>query len=211
MSAKVHYFPAYGRAEAIRFLLAHANVPLENVDYTREAFQAAKESGTFEFGQLPLLEIDGKIYAQSCSILRFLGLKYGYYPADPYAGWKVDSTMDALNDTLNAFYKSAFASETEKPALYKVFLEEQLPKFFAAMQKRLLENSSQKYIVGDKATIADFHLVAFADNRLFNPLSPVIKDMLPIAEQFPELFEYFKRFREEELAEYLAGRRASSM
>jgi glutathione S-transferase len=84
---KVHYFPGYGRAEQCRMLLAHAKVPFENVDYTQETLPAAKASGNLEFGQLPVLECDGKFYAQSVATLRFLGAKYGYYPADPLIGY----------------------------------------------------------------------------------------------------------------------------
>ena len=58
----------------------------------------------FEFGQLPMLEDDGKFYSQSTSILRMLGLKYGYYPADPLEGWKVDSAIDAYNDLMTKFF-----------------------------------------------------------------------------------------------------------
>ncbi len=46
---KVHYFPLYGRAEAIRFLLSAAKVDFENVDYSFEEWGKHKESGKFEF------------------------------------------------------------------------------------------------------------------------------------------------------------------
>ena len=79
-SIKVHYFPGYGRAEAIRMLLAHAKVPFENVSYEFAELPAAKESGNLEFGQFPVVEIDGKFHSQSGAILRLFGSKYGYYP-----------------------------------------------------------------------------------------------------------------------------------
>ena len=36
MSIKVHYFDGYGKAEAIRMLLAHAKADWENVNYDDE-------------------------------------------------------------------------------------------------------------------------------------------------------------------------------
>ena len=63
MSYKLHYFAGYGRGEAIRMLFAHAKVELENVNYTFETVAEAKASGNLEFGQLPVLEHDGKFYA----------------------------------------------------------------------------------------------------------------------------------------------------
>ena len=98
---KVHYFPGYGRAEQFRMLLAYAKVDFENVDYTQETLPAAKESGNLEFGQLPVLESDGKFYAQSHATLRFLGAKYGYYPADPFLAYQADSIIDSIGDLSN--------------------------------------------------------------------------------------------------------------
>jgi glutathione S-transferase len=112
---KLHYFKGYGysRAEAIRILLAHSGVPYEDVIYILEdeEFKKAKEKGElFEFGQVPVLEIDGKTYAQSFSILRFLGLKYGYYPStlNPEACWEIDSIVDSVGDIMRDHYKTVY-------------------------------------------------------------------------------------------------------
>ena len=103
---KLYYFDIYGRAEAIRMLLSHAKVAYENVYINGEKLQELKASGVLEFGQVPMLETeDGKHLVQSWSILRFLGRKYGYYPDDPETAWKVDSTIDAVEDYFNAYFK----------------------------------------------------------------------------------------------------------
>ena len=64
---KVHYFPVFGRAEALRMLLTHAKVGYENVNYGdsegAHSWSEAKASGKFEFGQLPAVEGNGKFYA----------------------------------------------------------------------------------------------------------------------------------------------------
>ena len=96
---KVHYFAGYGRAEAVRMLLTHGKIAYEEVNYGEghNSWPEAKASGKFEFGQLPVLEgPSGKLYAQSAATLRYLGIKYGYYPvADPELAWRVDSTLDS--------------------------------------------------------------------------------------------------------------------
>lgn len=63
MSYKLHYFPGYGRAEAIRMLLNLAGVEYEEVNYTFADMPELKASGKLEFGQLPALEKDGKFLA----------------------------------------------------------------------------------------------------------------------------------------------------
>ena len=47
---KLYYFDIYGRAESIRFLAAHAKVPLETVVVNGESMGALKEAGKLEFG-----------------------------------------------------------------------------------------------------------------------------------------------------------------
>ena len=55
---KIHYFNGYGRAESIRMLLSIAKVPYEDVSYTDAEWGKAKHSGKFEFGQMPVLELE---------------------------------------------------------------------------------------------------------------------------------------------------------
>ena len=204
---KVHYFNGYGRAEAIRIALAHAKVPFENVNIAfGEEFAKAKASGNLEFGQLPVLEVDGKFLSQSISILRYVGLKYGYYPVeDPELAWRVDSTIDSLGDILNAFYKAAFGDPALKPELFKTFFGSTVPAWLAVMSKRLQANSSKTFIAGDKITIADFSLAAWAYTIYLNDLSEYKDQVGPLIAQHPELDAYFKGLGEI-LKDYLASR-----
>ena len=99
MPAKVYYFDIYGKAEPIRMMLTHAKVEFEDVRFNGEQFKEAKESGKFEFGQVPAFETeDGKVLSQSAAILRYVARTNGYYPEDPMDQWFADSTLDALED-----------------------------------------------------------------------------------------------------------------
>ena len=66
-----------------------------------------KDSGKLEFGQVPMLEMpDGHRFVQSWAILRYLGRIYDYYPIeDAKIAWKIDSTIDAVEDFLGAYFK----------------------------------------------------------------------------------------------------------
>ncbi len=75
MSAlKLYYFDIYARGEPIRLLLTHAKANWEDVRLNKESFEELKNSGKLEFGQIPVLEDNGKFYSQSLSILRYLGV-----------------------------------------------------------------------------------------------------------------------------------------
>lgn len=188
---KIHYFAGYGRAEAIRMLLKHAGQEFEDVHYTFDSVKDAKSTGNLEFGQLPVVERDGKFYAQSVACLRALGIQFGYYPADAYESYKVDSIIDALGDIYNAYFSAAFhPNEETKKALTATLLETTLPKFFAAFEKRLDNNSSPDKIVGDKLTIADFALAAFAYSTFSNDANPLKAQLHEIASKYPKFLDY---------------------
>ena len=107
----------YGRAEPIRMLLNHAGIEFEDVRVDYNDWQEIKKQSDFrdffEFGQMPVLERNGKFYAQSYAILRMLGKEFGYYPNDPEDMWFVDSTIMAEHDLLEAFWDVTYVFKTD--------------------------------------------------------------------------------------------------
>ena len=211
MPIKVHYFDAYGKAEALRMLLAHAKLEFENVHYTHATLPEAKDSGNLEFGQLPVLEIDGKFFAQSQATLRMLGKQHGYYPADAYEAWRVDSILDAINDLSNSMAKAFYTADEEaKKAEFAKIYTEVLPKWLFVINKRVESNSDHKHIVGDKLTIADMALASLAYSTFLNDLSLYKQPLLEQVEKFPVLLAYFVRLGDN-FKEHLATRNKTPM
>ena len=105
---KLYYFDFYARAEPIRMILTHAKVPFENIIVTQEEFKKQREEGKLEFGKLPAIEHDGKVYTETMSILRYIGKNHGYYPKEAGPAWRVDSIIDALVDIMNAITNAFF-------------------------------------------------------------------------------------------------------
>ena len=199
---KVHYFEIYGRAEAIRMVLTHAEVAFEDVFYGegRINWAETKASGKFEFGQLPVLEGPSCIlYAQSNATLRYLGIKYGYYPQnDAELAWRIDSTLDSYEDVFQAYYKAAFASSEEAKAEgFKNYYENALPNWFKVLEKRIKDNGSKKYIAGEKISIADFSLGAWAYNTYLNEQNANWGGIGEVAMKFPVVDAYFKGLNED--------------
>ena len=71
---KLSYFDAKALAETTRFIFAYKNVAYEDNRVPRDQWPTIKASTPFR--QLPTLEIDGKVYAQSGAINRLLAKKY---------------------------------------------------------------------------------------------------------------------------------------
>lgn len=208
MTTKVHYFDGYGRAEPIRMLLVYCKIDFENINYTDETLPIAKASGNLEFGQLPVLEVEGKFFSQSGAILRLLGAKHGFYPEDPYTAWKIDSIIDSVGDLYNGYFKAAEAPEDQKETLLKAYYENFYTMWLDAIQNRIKMNSSQKYIVGDKITIADFQLASIAYASFLNESSASRDTTLAIVERYPLFFQYAKGLGEE-LKDYISARKPS--
>lgn len=202
---KLYYFDIYGRAESIRFLLSHAKVEYENVNCGGDVMKGLKESGKLEFGQVPMLETaDGKHLCQSWAILRYLGRTYGYYPETPELAWKIDSTIDAVEDYLGAYFKYNFESNEEKKAIFKENWLKMLPVWVAAIEKRLEANGG-KYIAGDKITIADFALAAIGFNLLLNEANPHYAETLPFIKDH-EILKKYAHGLKEDLGAHLSTR-----
>ena len=149
---------------------------------------------------------DGKHFAQSWAILRYLGRRFGYYSEDPETAWRIDSTIDAVDDFFTSYFKVHFEADEAKREAAKIsFLTDVLPKWLLAIEKRLKNNVTPNYIVGESMTIADFTLATASFNVLFNEGNPYFKDFAPILSHH-ETFKAYANNLKHELSEHLANR-----
>jgi len=140
MSIKVIYFPVRGRAEATRLALAFTGTAFEDIRLPGpELFAAYKEKAPF--GQLPLLEVDGKILAQSGSQLRYVARTCGggvLCPADAFEAAVAGSICDQMSDVGGAIYAGGalYGSGSDEAAKAKAVEElksVKLPKMLAGV------------------------------------------------------------------------------
>ncbi|KAK1939309.1 Glutathione S-transferase [Phytophthora citrophthora] len=95
---------------------------------------------TLPFGQLPVLELDGVVYAQSMAITRYAAKLAGLYPSDALNALKADMFSCAVGEIEGPFIDFTYMTqdEAEKPQK-KVFIEETVPKFFAVFEKMVVD------------------------------------------------------------------------
>ena len=98
---KLYYFDGAGRGECIRLLLKHAHVSFEDFRMKPEEYKPLKESGKFEYNQVPALEEDGKMLTQTEAILHRLGLRYNYLPLNEKDSYKVFRMMGEIRDLID--------------------------------------------------------------------------------------------------------------
>ncbi|KAG7393476.1 hypothetical protein PHYBOEH_006064 [Phytophthora boehmeriae] len=161
-SIKLTYFDVKGRAELARMLFNYGGVAFDDCRVAHADFPALKP--TLPFGQLPILEVDGAVYAQSMAINLYAAKLSGLFPSDPVEALKADMFSQTLIDLGEPFAEFMFktSDETKKAELKKVFIEETVPKAFTALDKLV----GGKFILGDEISFVDLQLLDFLAQQI---------------------------------------------
>ncbi|XP_045451246.1 glutathione S-transferase 2-like [Melitaea cinxia] len=101
----VHYFTTKALSESIRLLLAYGGLEFEDHRVEEEDWEAFKPSNN----ALRVLEIDGKKYAQSVAIARYLGKKFKINGANIEEEFEIDQNVDypnSIDEMVNIYVTS---------------------------------------------------------------------------------------------------------
>ncbi|KAK6008963.1 glutathione S-transferase protein [Ostertagia ostertagi] len=173
---KLTYFAGRGLGEVIRQLFVVAGKEFEDVRIAFEDWPKLKAE--MPFGQMPVLEVDGKQLCQSHAILRYLAREFGYAGKSAWDQAQVDAIADQYKDfftEIRPYLRAVLGFEKGDPeALGKDVFVPAHHKFFGYMTKILKDNKSG-YLVGDSLTWADLLLAETATN----------------AQKFPNIYDGF--------------------
>jgi len=178
---KLTYFNFYGRGEAARMLFALGGVEYEDfrVEWTGDDWKELKPKTPF--GQLPLLEVDGKVFCQSTAVTRYLANKFGFAGKTDLDKLQADMIVDCIVDLTNPLEPIIDEKdETKKKELFQNY-EPKLEKHLQNLLKMLEANhGGNGFFVGDSITWADL---------IWNGLLYWIRYMKygPLVDKFPKL------------------------
>jgi len=185
---KLVYFPARGRAEAIRYLFAYGKIPYEDqeVDFIQE-WPEMKQG--MPFGTIPVLYVDGKMLAQSAAIARYVAREVGIDGKTNLEKAQADMLVDGVKDAIDAaggipaLVMAMFMKDDAKyKELWAVYKQGSLLPFLKRYTGFLKANSSGhgQFFVGDHLTWADIVIAEVVDrmDACFEP---------GILSAFPEL------------------------
>tara|TARA_Y100001970_G_C14112113_1_gene791470 strand:- start:556 stop:1209 length:654 start_codon:yes stop_codon:yes gene_type:complete len=182
MDITLYYFKIpFWRAEVSRLALFIGNVPFNDYRIGKQEYEILKGSGKLPngkvapFKQLPVLEVDGKIFSQTGAIARFCGKLSGLYPINnDYESALIDQVIEASQD-IN--YMVTLSSRDKDPQKMKkareILTTKHLPKMFQFLEN-LIDNKNTPWFVNDKISIADL-----AVWRLLGWLSSGLLDGVP--------------------------------
>ncbi|WP_338521978.1 glutathione S-transferase [Pseudomonas batumici] len=154
---KLYNFPRSGHAHRVELMLSLLGLPVEliHVDLPSGAHKKPEYLALNAFGQVPVIDDQGVILADSTAILVYLALKYGqghWLPTDPVGAAHVQRWLSVAAGPI-AFGPARARLITAFGAPYDA--EEAISRSHALLKVIEQELSHSSYLVGDTPTIAD--------------------------------------------------------
>jgi glutathione S-transferase len=161
---KLHRFRLSGHSHRAQLMLSLLGLPIEfvDVDLAGGAHKQPEFLALNSFGQVPVLEDDGRVIADSNAILVYLAERYDtarrYYPADPDGRAQVQRWLSVAAGSLFAGPCVArlvrvFGAPFDHAAAVRKSHE-----LFALLESEL---SARPFLVGDSPTLADIALYTY--------------------------------------------------
>nr|NP_803481.1 glutathione S-transferase A2 [Bos taurus]AAB83995.1 glutathione-S-transferase subunit isoform 2 [Bos taurus] len=155
---KLHYFNGRGRMECIRWLLAAAGVEFEEKFIEQpEDLDKLRNDGSLMFQQVPMVEIDGmswcrpEPFSTTCHQIHLYG-------KDMKERALIDMYSEGVEDLGEMIMHLPLCPPDQKDAKIAQIKERTTNRYFPAFEK-VLKNHGQDYLVGNKLSKADIHLV----------------------------------------------------
>jgi glutathione S-transferase len=162
------YFPARGRAEVIRLILAEAGVDWQEHHVGKGTppaggratdLPALEAEGVLPFGAVPVWEEPGLRLAQSAAIANHLGRRHGLRGATPEEEARCDELLGAVDD-VRAELRKLFTCPPEQRGAVRADLETKaLPRWFARLERVYGPSlAATGFAAGPRLTVGDLAL-----------------------------------------------------
>ena len=191
------------RGEAPRLALHVAGVPFEDRRIPRGEWAAQRDK--YPFQSLPILEVDGKVLAQSNTINRYVGKLTGIYPKDDWQAAIVDEVMDAVED-ITTRIGATFSLEGEaKKKARETLAAGAITRFLQQFEARLKAGGGE-WFVENRLTVADLKCFLFVRWLKSGALDHIPADL--VDRQAPLLVKHLERVQSHpRIAAYYAARK----
>jgi len=167
---------------------------------------------TTPFGQLPTLDIDGLKVAQSMSILRYVGRKYGLYPRGEVNFARCDMIVEAAEDVAsNVLYKLGGYS-TLTPEQKEKLKNEDLPRWLGYFKVgcvsyvHMILHACVQNLLGEQEYFVE-NTFSFADIAIFCVFAELQARVPGGLNNFPTLASFVERVAQRpKIAAWIARR-----
>ncbi|KAG9399181.1 hypothetical protein AC1031_012142 [Aphanomyces cochlioides] len=159
---KLTYFDVPARAEVTRLALTIGGVPFEDHRIDRAEWPTLKP--TMPYKQLPILTVNGQVFAQSHAIDRYAGILAGLYPIhNPLDALRVDEICDFGEEIVLLVMSSVGEQDhAKRRAIREEQARTKFPAMFAMLEARL-DMMKGPWLL-DSISVADLSLYCLASN-----------------------------------------------
>lgn len=168
---KLTYFPVKALAEPVRFLFSYGGIEFEDVRFNRDDWPKIKP--TTPFGQVPMLEIDGKKINQSTAIARYVAKQVGLAGKNDLEALEIDAIVDTIHDIRAKLAAFHYEENPDVKASKLAVANKELPFVLERLDAQVKNNGG--YFVGGAVSWADFTFVALLDYLNFMYKSDLIE------------------------------------
>ena len=175
MAYRLYYWPTIpGRGEFVRLALEAAGAAYEDVGRAPDGPDFGAVSGVLWGAEPgppafapPVLDVGGRLIAQTATILLYLGDRHGLAPADELERLWVNQLQLTLadfvaeiHDTHHPLGVTLYYADQKAAAAKRaeVFRAQRLPKFLGYFERVLADYPDSGWLAGDACTYADLSL-----------------------------------------------------
>ena len=186
---KLTYFDFdFWRIDIARLCLGYAKLTYKYNRIARKDWD--KNKNLFPFQQLPVMELDGKIYGHTHSISKFCAIKSGLYENDELKALIIDQVIDWANEiTFRIALSIREKNQDKAKKLRKRFIKNDLYKWFGFLNDLYKSSATKNKFFTGKFSLADITawriILWFTSGKLFDVPEEFIQD-------FPELKSFYK-------------------
>ena len=197
------YFDFDGsRGEAARLAMHVGGIPFEDKRIARSDWSSHRDTTPYQ--ALPILEVDGKVIAQSNAINRYVGKHAGLYPKDEWSAAIVDELMDAVEDVTGRIGATFTLEGEAKKKAREALAAGSIAHFLKQFEARLKAGGGE-WFVEKRLTVADLKVFLFVRWLKSGALDHVPADI--VDRHAPLLVKHLERVRSEpKIAAYYAAR-----
>lgn len=159
---KLTYFDSKALGEVIRFILSYGGVDFQDIRIDRSTSWTDIKP-RMPYGQLPILEIDGKVYHQTLPICRYLAKQFDIGGKTDLDALEIDAIANSIYDfrkTLAPYYwdKNPVTKAEKREAILNVTIPFYMKRFDDLVRK------NGGYFHGGELSYADLFFAAVCDH-----------------------------------------------
>ncbi|XP_047521479.1 glutathione S-transferase 2-like [Pieris napi] len=175
----LYYFPFKGLGEGLRMLLSYGGQKFEDHRVPKDQWPEFKPKTPF--GQMPVLEINGKKYSQTLAMSRYLGRKYGIAGDNLEESFEIDQNMDFFTDIR---LKASTVMLEQDPDIKQKIKDDLEKNYYPVALKKLDEiiGKNNGHIANGKLSWGDFVI-----GGVYDAFKNLLLQMPDLDEKYPNL------------------------